>query len=455
MAILKIKDKNGKFINIPSIIGKDGEKGEQGIQGIQGEKGDKGDIGDTGYTLTNTLRGESVAIEDAVEFKLFNLEIDGKSVQETRSGKNKLEFIIANQTVNGLEIINNNDGSLTLNGTTTNSVSMQFSKTMNNLVAGDYYLSMNPTGTVSTNFTKIIYGRQNTTTAIELANTSMTDEKSFTTNTDYNYYYLWLYIKSGITFTNYVIRPQLENGTTFTGWECYGATPTPNIPSEIESLGTYNETTSKYGIEVKVTNGTDTKTTVLALNEPLRSVGETKDIAYIKNNKLYVDRYVGRVFLNGTEGWNINSGVGFHTSALQGNVKNIGKAISNRYVYDKWTWQGNYTFSINSTGILAISDNTYSSVADFKTWLSNNNVQVDYELATPITEEVGDCVIYTYEGVNNIDLEANLKTEFSVTYAQDMKSILKDYPSMEEVQQYVDSQLGSINEQLASLTEVE
>ena len=61
----------------------------------------------------------------------------------------------------------------------------------------------------------------------------------------------------------------------------------------------------------------------------------------------------------------------------------------------------------------------------------------------------------SYEGVNNIDLEANLKTEFSVTYAQDMKSILKDYPSMEEVQQYVDSQLGAINEQLASLTEVE
>lgn len=90
MAILKVKDKDGNFINIPSIIGETnsltignvatgmeagatitgeapnqilnltlpkGDKGEQGSQGIQGEqgpagiqgpKGDKGDPGETG-----------------------------------------------------------------------------------------------------------------------------------------------------------------------------------------------------------------------------------------------------------------------------------------------------------------------------------------------------------------------------------------------------------------------
>lgn len=57
MAILKIKDENGNFINIPSIIGEQGPQGErgpqgeqgpQGIQGVQGPQGEKGDTGEQG-----------------------------------------------------------------------------------------------------------------------------------------------------------------------------------------------------------------------------------------------------------------------------------------------------------------------------------------------------------------------------------------------------------------------
>lgn len=59
MAVLRIKN-GDNWVEIPAIMGKDGEtgpmgpegpQGEQGIQGIQGEqglKGDKGDKGDTG-----------------------------------------------------------------------------------------------------------------------------------------------------------------------------------------------------------------------------------------------------------------------------------------------------------------------------------------------------------------------------------------------------------------------
>ena len=50
-AILKVKQADGTWAEIPALVGPQGEKGEQGIQGIQGiqgEKGDKGDKGDTG-----------------------------------------------------------------------------------------------------------------------------------------------------------------------------------------------------------------------------------------------------------------------------------------------------------------------------------------------------------------------------------------------------------------------
>jgi hypothetical protein len=223
----------------------------------------------------------------------------------------------------------------------------------------------------------------------------------------------------------------------------------------------------KYEIEVKIANGTDTKTTVLALNEPLRSLPNgVKDKAYIKNNKLYVDRYVGSVVLNGSESWAKSSRTdvnryflykAINTTSDQYVIKNLSshfKSISQ--VQSDVPTLGMST--LNADGLMVNIDKTdtnLDTLDKFKTWLSNNNVQVDYELATPVTEEVGECVIYTYEGVNNINLKSNLETEFSVTYAQDMKSILKDYPSMEEIQAYVDSQLGTINEQLASLTEVE
>ena len=40
MSILKVKDKDGVFVNIPSIIGPKGDAGAPGPQGPQGPKGD-------------------------------------------------------------------------------------------------------------------------------------------------------------------------------------------------------------------------------------------------------------------------------------------------------------------------------------------------------------------------------------------------------------------------------
>ena len=42
MEILKIKDSQGNWIEVPAIIGPKGDTGEQGPQGQQGPKGDIG-----------------------------------------------------------------------------------------------------------------------------------------------------------------------------------------------------------------------------------------------------------------------------------------------------------------------------------------------------------------------------------------------------------------------------
>lgn len=180
-----------------------------------------------------TEEAKSLYVTDANKYG--SLEVLGNHEQETRSGKNLLDFSgLSTQTVNGLTITNNNDGSITLNGTTTDIVSMKLSQTMHNLVAGNYYLSRNSSGTASGTFTNILYG--NNGTAVNVANLT-SEGMPLTTTTDYEEYYLWLYITSGITLTNYTIKPQLEAGTVKTDWEQYGASPSPDYPSPVKCLG--------------------------------------------------------------------------------------------------------------------------------------------------------------------------------------------------------------------------
>ena len=183
---------------------------------------------------TGTFSDESIHLKDSADMRLHELKINGNSKQETRSGKNLLKFTksaFPTQIINGLTITNNDDGSFTLNGTTTDIISVSLSQTMKDLKAGTYYLSRNEEGTVSSSFTNILYGNNG---SAENLCTLATEGQVVITNIDYENYYLWLYIKSGITFTNYILKPQLEEGSVATEYELYGVSPSPEYPSEVK-----------------------------------------------------------------------------------------------------------------------------------------------------------------------------------------------------------------------------
>ena len=195
----------------------------------------------------------------------------------------------------------------------------------------------------------------------------------------------------------------------------------------------------KYGIEVKVTNGTDTKTTVLQLNEPLRSLSNgVKDKAYIKNNKLYVDRYIRSVVLNGSEKWEVQ----WNVEGCRGwrvniddlkqitNANDNSNGLSNYFpVYSQNTLYSQKDYGISNRtnqSQIIVKNNKTASVTDFKTWLSSNNVQVDYELATPITEEYGEIeMLKTLKGYNNISTTDDLLPIINLTYVRD--TVIADY----------------------------
>lgn len=62
MAILRIKNSNGEWEELPAIVGRKGDKGDKGDTGAKGDKGDKGDTGAKGdkgdkgdpYVLTDS-----------------------------------------------------------------------------------------------------------------------------------------------------------------------------------------------------------------------------------------------------------------------------------------------------------------------------------------------------------------------------------------------------------------
>lgn len=183
------------------------------------------------------VSGTSIDLNDSAEAKITELKISGNSEQETRSGKNLLNFNgFATKEISGVTITNNNDGSITLNGTATATISIRLSNQMNKtLTAGNYYFSSNSKGSVSGAFTTFMFGNND---AEDIKFATITEEnKGFSTSIDYKKYWLWLYINSGITFTNYIMKPQLEAGTVKTDWELYGASPSPDYPSEVESCG--------------------------------------------------------------------------------------------------------------------------------------------------------------------------------------------------------------------------
>ena len=506
-------------------------------------------------TATGSTEGTNIKITDA---KATQLQVDGRSTQETRSSKNKLKFSSNRQpgfseSTGGLTFTINEDYSIIVNGTNNGENSYIYiliGETLS-LPAGTYI-----GGLYNDDFHLMSYDGTN---AYSFNNVT-------TLSSDITLLDTYIEINSdskGKTFNNVVLKPIIVSGDSLPiEWEPYGFSPSPDYPSEIESVGyenlykptliaddgstilvgngiaelnddifkltavgnnlylgqvgfvdenydvvkgnlidvsdydsiyyklsntlftnnyityydenlvslgfieysgseniidlsnapsrkkyisfrfgypnaTIGETYEtkiqvykgsvahpyipygKYGVEVKTTNQTDTNTTLIILDEPLRSLPNgVKDIAFIRNNKLYVDRYVGSVVLDGSEIWSKSTGYsndtyfcGYLQTGFTSNIVVDKDGYNNRFkigVYDSVLTEE--CMAIRSQLNVRILANrlTENSVDAFKTWLSTHNTQVDYELATPVTEEYGDLTILELvDGENNISNSAD------------------------------------------------
>ncbi|MFY8262975.1 hypothetical protein ACOT7R_08765 [Clostridium perfringens] len=154
----------------------------------------------------------------------------------------------------------------------------------------------------------------------------------------------------------------------------------------------------------------------ILIKEPLRGLDEnTCDIMYEDNGQVKIDKYIHQYTFTGDENFALNASrddyIRFVINTLPQPV-NTGKAkiISNNFPSNSDSITKETVFGYEETGIVFCILKlklTTPNLEGFKAWLKANPTTIVYQLATPVTEVVENCV--------DIDLDTfGEKTYFSI-----------------------------------------
>lgn len=187
---------------------------------------------------TKDVTGTSFYLEDSTDAELVNFEMEGKTTQETRSGKNILPSLNTTRTINGITFTKNNDGSITINGTATGNavypINVNSTSNLQNIpIKNNTQYTLSCKGITSEMIMQAYYNA-----------TYYNAPQTFTSiSTVLGAYVIVL---NGKTINNVTIYPQLEEGSTATEYEQYGVMPSPDYPSELVSVGYQNYFEAEY-----------------------------------------------------------------------------------------------------------------------------------------------------------------------------------------------------------------
>ena len=164
------------------------------------------------------------------------------SLKITSCNKNLVEPKIVTTSINGITITNNDDGSYTLNGTTTKNTNISSGYREITFKKGNYTFNNNASLPSGVWYSLI---SDDTGSAYYLFGTLKNNNiKTLTFDKDTKFKKIkeYFYINNGVTLNNLVIKPQLELGLTQTPFEQHLETQiTANLP-EGEFIGKINDT---------------------------------------------------------------------------------------------------------------------------------------------------------------------------------------------------------------------
>ncbi len=207
-------------------------------------------------SIRGQASGEYIHIEDSSNCRA-RIGIGGNQEQETRSGKNYLNTLAKYKagekvTVDGITYIFNEDGSITCNGTATADSVLTFSSNLQTINGSGKKIVGMITGTqVPAKLSILAYTSdwsKNTFELLSSVNKNITINMQ--ENIDYTIFRIIAY--KGTTLNNQTIYYQiLDTSVNDLTYEQYGASPSPDYQSKIESVGSnvnyYNKETEKIG----------------------------------------------------------------------------------------------------------------------------------------------------------------------------------------------------------------
>lgn len=188
-------------------------------------------------------------------------------------------------------------------------------------------------------------------------------------------------------------------------------------------------------------------------------LGEVADELLVdKKRNVSINKYIFKKIFDGTENW-FKSGlstssvfvIALDITNLNVNFDYRMYSLSNHFKYNANTIQKN-TFRIykdesNKYYIAFCFDiNEISTLSDAITWLTNNQLELEYVSNNIEIINLGkmENPIKTFEGINNIQVLANLDTEVEVKYALDIKKYIDKQNNLQ------DTQINEINTLLSS-----
>lgn len=226
---------------------------------------------ETGVESYKTVTGKEILIEDGENNKGLEIKVKGSTTQDTRSGKNLY-----------------NKGNV--------SDTRMVEVPINELLAGTYTLSALATSSDTdrtqclvldaTNNKNLGYLNRNVRSSFTFSLEKPTKKLNFYASTTYN-------LGGNDTFK--VADIQIEQGTTATEYEQYGASPSPDYPSEIENV--------EGNIEIKDIGGNlfDKKTNTILTWLTAAEITEkgsvcSKNFIPTTKNKIYATNFAACVF---------------------------------------------------------------------------------------------------------------------------------------------------------------
>lgn len=228
------------------------------------------------------VEGESFNLNGVDNSKTMDIKLKGNHNQETREGYNLL-IPPKTQTKNGITFTVNDDNSITIKGTATETTSINFinetGTTMLAFKAGTYRLLGCPKGGGSKTYrlgTNMVSGSvYDVGDGVEITIDEAVTNKA-----------VWLSVYPGATYNNLTFYPMLVKGTEAKPYEQYGATPSLKFPSEIKAVGS----------NINLLNNTLQSQTINGLTV---TVNEDKSVKVVgtaaSNTNIIFDRHGGKI----------------------------------------------------------------------------------------------------------------------------------------------------------------